>query len=111
MTAIYTWDKAISNRIAMMNEEDFLCHIQKGDILGHIFRHDTLASNSTCKEKVETLNKSESSQRDNLKRLIEDLGLEDNEVLSTNPQLKEDVKKLVMRYKDVFSKPGNEVSS
>ena len=58
---------------------------------------------------MEEANSSENTKSRKVDALYNELKIEDNPILQKNPEVKEKVKKLVKKFKDVFAEPGQEV--
>ena len=99
---MYTW-KESQNRISVLNvEPDRKYWIRKGQQVGNLYPCKVPRRGICTQTQVK-----QKPSLESMAKLINDLGIEENQFLST--EQKEKLKNLVIKYKDVFSKPGSEI--
>ena len=104
--AVHDW-KNQENKIAVMNIQDENVVIKKGS---EIARITTVRIGQQSKEPItEVPSEKVLKVEDRSEKLLQDLQIEENEMLRSNPEIKQKVKDLVVEYQDVFSEPGNEI--
>ena len=100
--AVYKW-KEKGNRIAVMNSFEYSYEIKKGSKIGQYTVLEERKANAE-EEKVKEI-KETTTNLPNVKELIKKLKIEENEILKSNPTVKEKVIELIAEYRDVFSDP------
>ena len=99
---MYTW-KESQNKISVLNvEPDRKYWTREGQQVGNFYPCKVPRRGICTQTQVK-----QKPSLESMAKLITDLGIEGNQFLST--EQKEKLKNLVIKYKDVFSKPGSEI--
>ena len=94
-TAVYEH----SGKIAIMNTSGNRLRIRKSQVIGQAIPV-VYSDQSEASADVAEVRKIEADE--DIEKIFEDLGIEENERLAANPKLKRKVKELIQEYRDIF---------
>ena len=100
--AVYTWKKG--NKIAVLNTTTEHVTLCKGTGIGHYIALKTMGR--TEERETERIS---SISEERQKKLIEELKLDENIMLQSQPDIQKKVKDMIIKYSDVFSSPEQQI--